>query len=101
MIVADPERDDDDEENDVPDVPNTPDAHPGVDDGFFPGVDPSTVHHNDDLPELGPRIGGDDTDVHQHDKGVAGNPPNGVIPRRPSVTSNFPYGPGFNPNVVS
>ncbi|KAJ6640570.1 Ninjurin-A [Pseudolycoriella hygida] len=74
--LAHPELDDDEPGND--NVPNTPQYHPGVDDGFFPNFDP--------------RIGDDDPK-----KPV---PPNvngsGPRARRPSV-NNFPYAPGFDP----
>ncbi|KAG4077461.1 hypothetical protein HA402_002888 [Bradysia odoriphaga] len=75
--IAHPELDDDDEP-DTNNIPNTPQDHPGVDDGFFP-------------VDIGPRVG--------DDKPKSGHPPNGNVPsgRRPSVNNNFPYAPGYAP----
>lgn len=89
--IAHPENDDDDEIDVHNNIPNTPDAHPGVDDGFFP--------HDHDNPDifLGPRIGEDDIGSG---KGIPLPPTlNGIPPRRNSGGSNFPYSPGYNPNV--
>lgn len=95
-IILDPEID---EEDDGPEnnIPNTPEAHPGVDDSFFPGDFPNHDHNGDGPPfSLGPRVGGESDD---DGRGII--TPNGVKPRRPSVSRDFPYAPGYNPNVVS
>ncbi|XP_059613120.1 ninjurin-A-like isoform X2 [Phlebotomus argentipes] len=75
--LAGPEIDDNDSPDD--DVPYNSDAHPGVDDGFF--------------PEVGSRAGEDDPE----EKPVA---PNGQGPRRGSVPAAFPYAPDFGPSVL-
>ncbi len=79
----DPELDEDETDSDN-NIPNTPQDHPGVDDGFFP-------------VDIGPRVGDDDPKNESTPK-----PPNGVVPsgRRPSV-NNFPYAPGFGGYGVS
>lgn len=70
----------DDDEPDNDNIPNTPENHPGVDDGFF--------------PDIGPRIG--------DEKPKRTDPPNGNVPsgRRPSV-NNFPYAPGYDVSSLS
>lgn len=78
------------------DEPNTPEVHPGVDDGFFGPVPPAD---DDDDGGKGrrpfePRIGDDDgAPTVDH-----GKTPVIVTSRRPSVSHDFPT---YNPNVVS
>lgn len=99
MPFTDPELDDDEgdaAEEPTDHVPNTPDAHPGVDDGFF-GPAPKPADDDDDdgggMFPLDPRIGDDPPDV-EHGK----SPPVIVTSRRPSISRDFP---AYNPNVVS
>lgn len=78
----DPELDDDEPDSD--NIPKTPQNHPGVDDGFFPDIDP--------------RLGDDDDPKRVPPSNV----PNGNVPsgRRPSV-NNFPYAPEFNVSLIN
>uniref|UniRef100_A0A1B0CK91 Ninjurin a n=2 Tax=Lutzomyia longipalpis TaxID=7200 RepID=A0A1B0CK91_LUTLO len=80
--IAGPEIDENDSPDD--DIPLTSAAHPGVDDGFFPGS------------EVKPRVGEDENDAEG--KQI---PPNGLYPRRGSVPANFPYAPEFGPGIIN
>lgn len=78
MICPDPENEDDDNEDErrhQPRLPNTPDAHPGVDPGFFPTTDsadrPDYDSNGNDLdgdnvdgPKIASRSGGDNGSGH-------------------------------------
>lgn len=77
--AANPENDSDETPDD--DVPYTPEARPGVDDGFFPP------------PAEKPTV----------NKPQKPTKPNGSVPR-PSDDApipNFPYAPDFGPNIVN
>lgn len=88
--IAHPEHDSDEGPDD--DVPFTPDARPGIDDGFFP---PGT-----DIPPPFPE--NPDTELSPEE-------PNGIVPRGPGGDETdsdrpgqpFPFAPEFGPNVIN
>lgn len=84
----DPEAEDETPDNEG--TPNTAEAHPGVDDGFF--------SDHPLKPAIVPRVGHDDGHGETGHSGNGHGPSNGHIPRR---RPSFPYAPGYEPDVVS
>lgn len=107
-IYKDPETDDDDRDERL--VPNTPEAHPGVDGGFFTGEDDddSATTHPDTIdggvgkrrePDFGPRLGEDDEGATEMDRRSPRQPGGGGVgggPRGPSFPGPTDFEQGFN-----
>lgn len=79
------------DDDDDPRLPNTPQQHPGVDDGFITSNDEaadSDIDADDrpDGPKLTPRMGGDSDDGSRSNRGNGGSFP---AARRPSFPPSF------------